>query len=84
MFVLINSDNLKHFKYQFDMILENEQMVDKAKDNLSNCEHYRMKLCKEAKKLAKKSSQTENNAVDIAAKLNEAERSVDIAMKDGK
>jgi hypothetical protein len=71
------TENLKDFKYQFEMILEGERHVDQARNHMAACEQQELKIKKELKKAAKKATTEELNRLEI--KLGQAERAKDLA-----
>lgn len=72
------TEQLKDYKYQFEMILEGERHVDQARNHLTACEQRELKIKKELKKAAKhKATQEEMKQLEI--KLAQAERAKDLA-----
>ncbi|KAK3600776.1 hypothetical protein CHS0354_009204 [Potamilus streckersoni] len=69
--------HLKEYKHTYEMILEGDKDIDRAKQNLTVCEQKEGKIRKELRKSTRKS-----NPVDIRvleAKLSQAERTKEIA-----
>lgn len=71
------TENLKDYKYQFEIILEGEKHVDQARNHLTVCEQREIKLRKEIKKAAKKATPDEINQLEL--RLMQAERAKDCA-----
>lgn len=70
-------EQVTKFKYQFDMILEGEQRIDKIREHLAACEQRESKLKKELKKAAQKG--TVDDVKEIEEKIAEAKSSISVA-----
>lgn len=77
---LLVSDNLKKFKNQFELILESEQNVDKAKSNLQDCERNEAKI---KKRLSDSYSGSVEDRLNTEEKLKVARRALDFAKLEG-
>ncbi|KAL3842588.1 hypothetical protein ACJMK2_020582 [Sinanodonta woodiana] len=69
--------HLKEYKHTYEMILEGERDIDRAKQNLNVCEQKEGKIRRELRKSARKSNPADIRVLE--AKLSQAERTKEIA-----
>lgn len=72
---------MKKFRQQFELILESEQAIDRARNNVSNCEQIESKLHKELEKVERGGFRTDSGKLE--EKLREAKRASEIAKIEG-
>ncbi|XP_075219320.1 uncharacterized protein LOC142323487 isoform X2 [Lycorma delicatula] len=70
-------EQVSKFKYQFDMILEGEQRIDKMREHLGACELRESKYKKELKKASQKG--TVDDVQEIETKIAEAKSLIKVA-----
>ena len=78
---LIHLDNLKEYRNQFELILEDEKHLDSVKQKLAAAESKEVKIRKELEKAARKSSSCE--IIEIESRLKQATDTKDLIQAEG-
>lgn len=82
---------MKKFRQQFELILESEQAIDKARNNVGRCQQVETQLSKDLEKLKSRTDGVRTaearryqvEATKVEEKLKEAKRASEIAKIEG-